>query len=138
MKGFLGSVVFCFLAFVPVLFSQDSDKSNPPPTQDDASPKPAAKRIRMGGQVMSKQLKHRVTPAYPKEAQDQRIQGTVRMHVIIGKDGKVILVELISGHPALAQAALDAVRKWEYKPVLLNGEAVEVDTTVDTVFSFVQ
>lgn len=92
----------------------------------------------MGGETMRKQLKHKVNPAYPKEARDQRIQGTVRLHIIVGRDGKVAQAEVISGHPVLAQAALDAVRKWEYKPVLLNGELVEVDTTVDTVFSLVQ
>jgi protein TonB len=92
----------------------------------------------MGGKIMTKMLKRKVTPAYPKEARDQRIQGTVQLHIIVSKDGKVLQAEVISGHPVFAQAALEAVRKWEYKPVLLNGEAVEVDTTVDIVFSFVQ
>lgn len=86
---------------------------------------------------MDKQLKRKVTPVYPKEARDQRIQGTVRLHIVVGPDGKVLQAEVISGHPLLAQAALDAVRKREYKPILLNGVPVEVDTTVDTVFSLV-
>jgi protein TonB len=87
---------------------------------------------------MTKMLKRKVTPEYPKEARDQRIQGTVQLHIIVGKDGKVLQAEVISGHPVFARAALEAVRKWEYKPVLLNGQAVEVDSTVDVVFSLVQ
>jgi len=91
----------------------------------------------MDAKIMDKQLKRKVNPLYPKEARDQRIQGTVRLHIIVGTDGKVLQAEVISGHALLAQASLDAVRKREYKPVLLNGVAVEVDTTVDTIFSLV-
>jgi len=89
----------------------------------------------MDGKVMSSMLTKKVTPKYPSEAREQRISGTVRLHVIISKEGKVQQLELVSGHPLLAESAIEAVRKWEYKPTLLNGEPVEVDTTVDVGFS---
>ena len=60
------------------------------------------------------------------------------MHAIISKDGTIQQLEVISGHPLLQQAALDAVRQWRYQPTLLNGEPVEVDTTIDVIFSLNQ
>ena len=57
------------------------------------------------------------------------------MHAIIGKDGGIKQLEVVSGHPMLKDAAFDAVRQWRYRPTLLNGEPVEVDTTIDVIFS---
>jgi len=57
------------------------------------------------------------------------------LHAIIDKDGTVQQLEVISGHPLLVQAALDAVKQWRYKPTLLNTEPVQVDTTISVVFS---
>jgi protein TonB len=59
----------------------------------------------------------------------------VRLHIIVAKDGTIEQIEVISGHPLLLQAALDAVRQWRYQPTLLNGEPVEVDTTIDVIYS---
>ncbi len=59
-----------------------------------------------------------------------RLSGTVRLHAIIGTDGKISRLEVISGHPLLAKAALDAVRQGRYRPTILNGVPVEVETTV--------
>jgi len=81
---------------------------------------------------------NRVQPMYPPLARQTRISGTVRLHAIIGKDGSVQQLEVISGHPLLVQSALDAVRQWRYRPTLLNGEPVEVDTTIDVIFSLNQ
>jgi protein TonB len=89
----------------------------------------------MGGNITAKMLMHKVTPEYPPEARYDRIQGTVRLHVIIGKDGNVQSAEVVSGHPLLAKAAVGAVRQWQYQRTLLNGQPVEVDTTVDVIFS---
>ena len=91
--------------------------------------------IRVGGNVQSARSIKRVPPVYPVEARQAGISGTVRLHVIIAKDGTIDQLELVSGHPLLAQAALDAVRQWTYQPTLLNGKPVEVDTTIDVVFS---
>jgi protein TonB len=104
--------------------------SLPPP------PKAAPARIRQGGNVQQAKLINMVRPVYPPLAKQARISGTVRLHAIIAKDGSVIQLEVLpGGHPLLIQAALDAVRQWRYQPTLLNGEPVEVDTTVDVVFS---
>jgi len=113
----------------------NSPKSEQPTDQE--APKPSVKRIRIGGNVAKSQLKHRVQPQYPQEARDNRIQGTVRLHVVLSTSGKVQQLDVVSGDPILAKAAAEAVRQWLYKPMLLNGEPVEVDTTVDVVFSLV-
>jgi protein TonB len=81
---------------------------------------------------------NRITPIYPPLARQTRISGTVRLHAIISKDGSIQQLEVMSGHPLLQQAALDAVRQWRYQPTLLNGEPVEVDTTIDVIFSLNQ
>lgn len=95
---------------------------------------PKVERVRVGGNVQRKLLKEKTTPVYPAAARAARIQGEVRLHVIVGTDGSVKELELISGHPMLVQAAMDAVRKWKYRPMLLNGKAVEVDTVVNVIF----
>ena len=92
-------------------------------------------RIRQGGNVQQAKLINMVRPVYPPLAKQARISGTVRLRAIIAKDGSVIHLEIVQGHPLLVQSALDAVRQWRYQPTLLNGEPVEVDTTVDVVFS---
>jgi periplasmic protein TonB len=115
-----------------------------PPSQDkpqaDTAP-PAAKkitRVRMGGNVAAKRLVHRVQPEYPGGARQQRISGTVRLHAIIANDGSIGQLELVSGDPILARAALEAVRQWKYQPATINGDPVEVDTTIDVIFSLNQ
>jgi protein TonB len=103
-----------------------------------APPKPTQARIKVGGNVTAARILNRTTPVYPALARQTRISGTVRLHAIIAKDGTVQQLEVLSGHPLLVQAALDAVRQWRYQPTLLNGEPVEVDTTVDVIFSLNQ
>ena len=77
----------------------------------------------------------KVQPTYPPDARAARIQGSVVMAVVIGKDGNVQEVSLVSGHPMLAPAAIDAVKQWKYRPYLLNGQAVEVDTQITVNFT---
>jgi protein TonB len=103
-----------------------------------APPKPAASRIRQGGSVQAALLVNKVQPVYPPLARQTRIAGTVRLHAIISKSGSVDSLEVLSGHPLLVRAAMDAVQQWKYKPTLLNGEPVEVDTTIDVIFSLNQ
>ena len=104
--------------------------SNVPPP-----PKEALKRIRVGGQVQTAKLINKVQPIYPALAKQARIQGTVRLQAVIAKDGSVVELQVLSGHPLLQQAALDAVRQWRYQPTLLNLEPVEVVTTIDVIFT---
>jgi len=79
-------------------------------------------------------LAHRVEATYPQMARIAHIQGNVILHVLINKQGRVANIKPVSGHPILIQAALDAVRQWEYKPFLMNGEPAEVETAVVVKF----
>jgi len=98
----------------------------------------APKRIRVGSAVQAGNLLSKVVPEYPALAKQGRIQGTVELQAVIGKDGTVQDLKVVSGHPLLAQAALDAVRNWVYRPTLLNGDPVEVMTTIDLNFTLEQ
>lgn len=102
----------------------------PPPP-----PKATPQRIRVGGNVEQAALVHQVMPQYPQIAKTAHISGTVILHAIIAKDGTVQELQYISGPPLLMRAAMDAVRQWRYKPTLLNGDPVEVDTTISVVFT---
>jgi periplasmic protein TonB len=96
-----------------------------------AVPKVATpQRVRVSQGVSQGLLVRRVQPNYPPLARQARISGTVVLHAVISKDGSIENLTLVSGHPMLAPAAIDAVKQWKYKPYLLNGEPVEVDTEV--------
>lgn len=99
-----------------------------------SKPRPVPPRIHSGGEVEQALLVHRVEPRYPALARQIRLEGTVRLHAIIGIDGSVRELEIESGHPLLVNAALHAVRQWRYRPTRLNGEPVEVDTTITVIF----
>lgn len=75
-------------------------------------------------------LVNRVAPIYPPLAREARIQGIVILDAIISTTGDVIGIELVSGHPMLAPAAIDAVKQWKYRPHLLDGQPVQVETLV--------
>jgi len=95
--------------------------------EDPSSQKKEIARIRMG--ELTRQRVHRVAPEYPHEARKKRMQGTVRLHIMVGTEGRVQQKELLSGPEVLQKSSLDAVRQWTYKPTLLNSRPVEVDTT---------
>ncbi len=80
------------------------------------------------------QLARKVTPQYPPIARDGRIMGDVVLRAVISKEGVITDLRLITGHPMLAPAAIKAVRQWQYKPYLLNGEPVEVETLITVRF----
>lgn len=96
------------------------------------------KRIRVSQGVGQSYLIDKVTPHYPQDAKMGRIQGDVVLRVLIGKDGKVMKVDVVSGHPMLVPAARDAVLRWRYRPYVLNGEVVEVETQVTVAFTMVR
>ncbi|PYU25787.1 MAG: hypothetical protein DMG30_04295 [Acidobacteria bacterium] len=73
-------------------------------------------------------------PLYPPLAIQARIQGNVVLHAIIGREGAVSELQVLSGHPLLVNSALDAVRQWRYSATLLKGQAVEVETTITVSF----
>jgi TonB family protein len=116
-------------------FAQDSTNTAPVSPNPRAQSTPQeSKRIRVGSNVAAAQLTHSVPPVYPGIAKSAHISGTVVLHCVIAKDGTMKEVSYVSGPPVLMQSAMDAVRQWIYKPTLLNGETVEVDTTVSVVF----
>ena len=99
------------------------------------SDQPAPQRIRVGGNVQANNLVYKVQPEYPALAKQARIQGTVRFTATIGKDGHIIDLSLVSGHPLLVEAAAEAVKQWVYRPTLLNGNPIEVITVIDINFT---
>ena len=100
-----------------------------------APPPPPKQRVRVSEGVVQGLLVHQVKPEYPSAARAAHIQGQVVLHAIIGKDGTVKEVQVVSGQPMLASAAQNAVKQWRYKPYFLNGQAVEVDTTINVNFT---
>jgi len=100
------------------------------------APKPVApQRIRVGGNVQRANQIFAPPPLYPPLAKQARIQGVVRLNAIISKEGLIEQLTAVSGHPLLIPSALEAVKKWRYKPTLLNGEPVEVVTQIDVNFT---
>ena len=101
-----------------------------------AVPKVATpKRVRVSQGVSEGLLVHKVTPTYPPLAKSARVQGSVVLQASIGKDGSIQNLKVVSGHPMLSAAALEAVKQWKYKPYFLNGQAVDVDTTITVNFT---
>ena len=92
-------------------------------------------RIRISGGVTKGLLIHRVEPVYPPLARAARVQGDVVLNAIIDGNGQIQNLQLVSGHPMLVPAAIAAVRQWRYKPYLLNGQPVEVETTITVIFT---
>lgn len=102
----------------------------PPP------PKPVTpQRIRVGGNVTAANITSQTRPEYPMIAKTAHVSGTIILHAVISKDGTIQELQYVSGPPLLMKSAMDAVKQWTYKPTLLNGEPVEVDTTISVVFS---
>jgi epoxide hydrolase 4 len=113
---------------------------NPPLVANGGAGVPASQlgrtpRIRVTSDVLARQITHTVNPVRTQEMNDQHLQGKVTVHVVVGTDGKVLKAEAVSGNPVLAKAAVDAVLQWQFRSTLLNGQPVEVDSTVDIVFS---
>ena len=121
--GVLGSIITGAAAAPP-----------PPPPPQAATPR----RIRVGGQVEAAKGIFQPSPEYPPLAKMARIQGMVRLEAIISHDGTIQDLKVLSGHPLLVKAALEAVQRWRYQPTLLNGEPVEVITEIDVNFTLAQ
>ena len=116
--GQVGGVIGGILSSVPVAVALP--KFTPP----------APKRIRVSQGVTEGQLIQKIEPQYPTLARAARVQGQVRLTAIISKTGEIENLTLISGHPLLAPSAIEAVKHWHYRPFLLNGVPVEVETTI--------
>jgi protein TonB len=95
----------------------------------------APTRVRISQGITKGLLIHREDPPYPPLARAARVQGEVVLSAVIGANGEIQNLQLVSGHPMLVPAALAAVRLWRYKPYLLNGSPTEVETTITVIFS---
>lgn len=100
-----------------------------------ASQEASPQGVPVGQSVMAGQIVKKVAPIYPPLARQARIQAPVVLKVLISKSGDVENLQLVSGHPMLAPAAIEAVKQWKYKPYLVNGDPVEVATTVTVNFT---
>ena len=98
----------------------------------------SAQRIKVGGNVQQSKLIRQLRPVYPAEAKQARIQGVVKLSAVIGTDGTVQQLEVISGHPLFVPSSLDAVKQWVYERTLLNGAPVEVVTQIDVNYTLSQ
>jgi periplasmic protein TonB len=117
------------------IFNGDSVAIGSMPVLAKAPPPAPVKRVRLAARVAEANLIHDVPPQYPAEAGRERIEGAVVLMAVIGKDGSVRDVRVESGLPVLAQAAIDAVKQWRYKPYMINGEPVEVDSRITINFT---
>jgi len=119
MERFLTWLVFMLLATVTI-------------AQTDLTAKP--KRLRVSSGVADRLKIHDVQPHYPREAQKQGIQGDVLLQATIDTKGNITNLRTLQGDPILVAAAVDAVKKWRYRRYILNGEPVEVETTIKIQF----
>jgi periplasmic protein TonB len=108
-----------------------STAAPPPPPP----PAPVQTRITKGGDVMMATAMNKVQPVYPQLARQARVQGTVRLHTLIDKDGKVIEVTYQSGPAMLVQSAIDAVKQWRFHPTMLNNTPVQVECVFELNFN---
>ncbi len=92
-------------------------------------------RVRVSQGVTTGLLIHKVQPVYPPIAKAARVQGEVQLKAIISKEGTIEDLQLVSGHPMLVPPAIEAVKQWRYRPYLLNGQPVEVETTITVIFT---
>jgi protein TonB len=108
----------------------------PPPAPVVQPKQPAApQRVTVGGQIQEALLVRKVSPVYPPLARQARISGTVRLQAIIGVDGAIRELRVLSGHPLLVRSALDAVQQWRYRPTELNNQPVEVLTQIEVNYT---
>ena len=112
----------------------------PPPPPPPAALKKEApvQRIKVGGNVQGAMILKKTAPVYPQLAKSARVSGVVHLAAIISKDGTIQELHSVGGPALLIQAAMDAVKTWVYKPTMLNGEPVQVETTIDVNFTLNQ
>jgi protein TonB len=124
-------------AVIDGLLSAGSAQPLPPaPVVRQTAPPPAPPtRIKLGGLVEQSKLISGPRPVYPPLAREARIEGTVRLEAVISRDGTILNLRAVSGHPLLIPAALAAVRQWVFRPTSLNGDPVEVATEIEVHFT---
>jgi protein TonB len=124
----------------PSLIGMDSGEAAPPPNfaATDATFKPTLQTLNVSQGVSQGLLIKKVPPSYPPSALRMRIEGNVELVATIAKTGEIAHVKVLSGDSQLTKAATDAVKQWKYKPYLLNGEPVEIQTQITVKFKLPQ
>jgi protein TonB len=126
------------IGFGPSSDSRDSilwpSGNSPQPAAPQPPVGPARGPVHMGGGVMEAMLVNRVEPIYPTAAKNMHVSGSVVISALIASNGSIQSLKVVSGSPLLASAALTAVREWRYKPTLLNGTPVQVETLITVNF----
>jgi len=110
----------------------------PPPPPPPVKKEAPVQRIKVGGNVQGAMILKKTPPVYPPLAKSARVSGVVHLAAVIAKDGTIQELHSMGGPALLIQAALDAVKTWVYRPTLLNGEPVQVETTIDVNFTLNQ
>jgi protein TonB len=121
-----------------ILTDANKQVGAPPPPPPPPPPPAALPPQRIGGDVAQANLISAPKPQYPQLARSARVQGVVLLQATISKEGTIQDLRVISGHPLLNEAALEAVRQWRYKPQMLNNQPIEVITTITVNFTFAQ
>lgn len=132
MKATLGTVCLLLGLSIPAL--AQSDRAKPDDGAKSADNTKTATPQKVDYKIIYGYRTHYVEPIYPPLARAAKIQGDVVLHAIIDTTGRVTRLKVLAGHPVLAASALDAVRQWKYRPYLLEGKAVSVDTTITVSF----
>jgi protein TonB len=114
-------------------FGQSQDQSRPPSAPESSAPQDAPRHI--SPEITSGLLIKRVNPTYPGKARARRIQGVLIMRATISEQGNITDLQVVSGDPMLAKAAMKAVKQWKYRPYLFNGEPVAVVTPIQVNFT---
>ena len=120
------------------ILARDGSSSQVPPPRAPAHERQSAQpvlRVLVGGEIQKANLIYQVKPVYPALARQTRTQGAVILGAVISPEGNVEDLHVISGHPFLVNAAVEAVMQWRYRPTLLNGRPTRVDTTITVNFS---
>jgi TonB family protein len=127
-----GSIVWWFLALGALMLPVIGSAQQGPKSATEVS---ADQSVALPAERAAENLTNKVSPTYPPLAKAARIQGTVKLAVVISKTGNVDSVKVTSGHPMLVSSAVEAVKKWQYKPFLVDGQAVAVKTEIEVPFS---
>ena len=122
-------------AFLPPSLGAIFSRVLPPPPPPQVAEVTVSKPITVTSDVQAAKLLRKVIPVYPKLAIAAHISGTVRLMGVVAKDGTVQQIRVVSGPALLVEAALDAVRKWVYRPTMLNNKPVEVIAPIDVIFT---
>jgi TonB family protein len=143
-KLIAGTLALMIFAATGALAQDQPSSPQDSPTPQSSAPETSTQKsvadetprsVRMVPKAAQASLIYQVPPVYPPIAKTAHISGTILLHCMIGKDGTVQEVQYVSGPPVLMKAAMDAVRQWKYKPTLIDGKPVQVDTTVGVVFA---